>query len=121
MPATLLLITYLDNLNYGSSASIAVVKQGKSNENVHHYKNFGFGNSLEKRKEVENIKNKGASQIEKGSLQPQFCTLNCKEERKLRASSSTAAEDKKSSIVFKGKRFCFSSSFPANQVSILTS
>ncbi|XP_031092446.1 DNA topoisomerase 2-binding protein 1-A isoform X1 [Ipomoea triloba] len=99
----------------GSSASIAVVKQGKSNENVHHYKNFGFENSLEKRKEVENIKNKGASQIEKGSLQPQFCTLNCKEERKLQASSSTAAEDKKSSIVFKGKRFCFSSSFPANQ------
>ncbi|XP_019167494.1 PREDICTED: DNA topoisomerase 2-binding protein 1 isoform X1 [Ipomoea nil] len=96
-------------------ASVAVVKQGKSNENVQHYKNFGSGNLLEKRKEVENIKNKGASQIEKGSLQPQFCTLNSKEERKMQASSSTAAEDKKSSIVFKGKRFCFSSSFPANQ------
>lgn len=97
------------------------MKQGKSNENVQHYKNFGSGNSLEKRKEVENIKNKRASQTEKGSCQPQFCTLNCKEEMKMPASSSTAVEDKKSSIVFKGKRFCFSSSFPANQVSILTS
>ncbi|CAH9113756.1 unnamed protein product [Cuscuta epithymum] len=109
----LLLLRELVSSNKGASVINAFSNQGNSSDSVQCYKNIGSGNSLEKSKEVDGIKKRGASQIES---QSQFSTSNGKNEINMQASSSGAIEeDIKSSAVFKGKRFCFSASFPDKQ------
>ncbi|VFQ92115.1 unnamed protein product [Cuscuta campestris] len=101
--------------NKGVFVSNAIAKQGNSSEGVQCHKDFESGNSLKESKEVENINNKGSSQIE---IEPQFCTLNGKDKAKSHTNLSgadQADDDTKTSTVFKGKRFCFSSCFPADQ------